>query len=139
MKPLLTVTSFVFLIFTSFSSFSQIVKLQNGFVNLDGKKIMTYQKRNMGNEISFYDLNTKEETIFLITLDKPNVYCNDEKRYTRIVFPTLNKSFDTSRVSFNTPMIKWLLSNGVIDDSGTINPEKVDILILKYDEHLSLN
>ena len=115
---------------------AQKVKLKDNIVYLDGKEIMKYEKREMGSELYLYQLNDDNEDIFIQFRNNGTVKYREDD-YVKILFVKQDKSLETTKSHTNAGRIKWLLQNKVINTDGSINPEKTDTFIKKYDEKIS--
>lgn len=128
---------------TSYSLCAQEVEIVKDKVLLDGKEFLKYEKINVINH-SFYTLND-EEILNYRSFD------NETPKYTEDDYFVLNfinekkkvESTDFSRIMafFNSKkscekLIKWMLKDKVLNADGTINPEKLDNLIQKYNENV---
>lgn len=127
----------------SYSLCAQEVEIVKDKVLLDGKEFLKYEKINVINH-SFYTLND-EEILNYRSFD------NETPKYTEDDYFVLNfinekkkvESTDFSRIMafFNSKkscekLIKWMLKDKVLNADGTINPEKLDNLIQKYNENV---
>ena len=124
---------------------AQKVEIQNDDVLLDGKAILKSEKIN-ARQYSFYALNGDEILMY-------KIFDNETPQYTEDDYYVLNfieqkkklQSTDFSKVvvglGMNSrkcmeKMTTWLLKEKVITPEGKINPDKLDVLIDKYDEKI---
>ncbi len=124
---------------------AQKVEIKNEDVLLDGNAILKAEKINVG-QYSFYALNGDEILMF-------KIFDNETPQYNQDDYYVLNfieqkkklQSTDFSKVvvglGMNSrksmeKMTTWLLKEKVITPEGKINPDRLDVLIDKYDEKI---
>ncbi|WP_338376476.1 hypothetical protein [uncultured Flavobacterium sp.] len=124
-------TTFIIILFLSISSciYAQEIKLKKETIYIDGKAVLSYEKKSYGNELVIYELNTKNE---LIT----DVY-NPTSNYQKIFFIKQKKSMEMRPKYWNKSLIKWFIEQDILDVNGNLNEEKVDIFIEKFDEKIT--
>jgi hypothetical protein len=119
------------LLMVSFLGFSQKIKLKKGDVLVDGLVWLKYENDTF--DCSVLNLN-KEEIIFLkYIVQGPNnqVFSRDgEPNYFQISFLGQNKKIEIRE--FEEDILSILYSSKVVNEDGTLNPEKVDRLVEKY-------
>lgn len=131
-----TLSLLALLAFSSFVS-AQEVKLKKKKVLFDGIEVLSYEREDMGVfQIHFYDLKSNDEILFLKrnNNETPSYYEDD---YTQIKFIGLKKGLEVKQQKSWTAYLEWLIKNKVINGDGTINEEKVDVLIQNYDENIT--
>ncbi|MFN3967360.1 hypothetical protein [Flavobacterium sp.] len=134
MKKLFTV---LFLLI-SLASFSQKIKLKKGDVLVDEKEWLKYKK----DVFDYSILNLKGDEIIFIkyVVRGPNnqVFSKEgEPNYYQISFLGLNKKVEIRR--FEKDILEILYSAKVVNEDGTLNPEKVETLVEKYGNQFSEN
>ncbi|MDM1061141.1 hypothetical protein HXZ62_00975 [Empedobacter falsenii] len=132
-KSLLTIG----LLILTATVFSQEINLKKGKVLLDGKEILSYERQNSGDlEIHLYNLETKDEVLYMKknSNETPKYYEDD---FTQIRFLTFGKLLETKINKSWTNLLEWLVQNKVIDNTGKLNEEKVDLIIKNYDENIT--
>ena len=124
------------LLLYSGSGFSQTkVKLKKNTVYLNGEEFLSFEKKSHGAELVVYELNTKNELFSAIgNLGDPNIDSDD---IYKLIFAESGKSMEYSPPYWNKRLIQWLLEQEVLTSDGTINEEKLDSFIKKYDEKLT--
>lgn len=119
---------FLTTVLTSLSLFSQEIDLKKGNVLANKASVFTFDKRNMGSEISLFQLNTNTEVIYIeINNNSTLSYLDDD--YIRLVFPK-NKVTIESTLLINKnfkEIIQLLFMNNVVDLDGNINPENLEL------------
>ena len=116
---------------------AQSITLKKGYVFLDGKEILKYERKDFGvSQIHFFDLKDNTEVLFFRRNDAetPN-YMDDD--YTEIKFIGLKKGIEIKQKKPWKGYLEWLVKNKVLNSDGTINEEKADALIQNYDENIS--
>ncbi|WP_430412305.1 hypothetical protein [Kordia sp.] len=103
--------------------------MKRGTIFIEGTETLSYEKKSHKTEYVIYKLNTKEEII--------NVVSNIREGYKKIYFVESKKSLETRLTYWNRSFIKWLIEQNVLNLNGTINDEKVDSFIAKYDERIT--
>ena len=96
---------------------------------INGKEILSFEKKSHNNEYVIYELNTKNEII--------NVVSNVNEGYKKIIFTESKKSLETTLGYWNSSFIKWLIEQNVLSLDGKLNSEKIDSFIEKYDEKIT--
>ena len=66
--------------------------------------------------------------------ETPKYYEDD---FTQIRFLTFGKLLETKINKSWTNLLEWLVQNKVIDNTGKLNEEKVDLIIKNYDENIT--
>lgn len=120
------------------TSFSQKVKLKKRKVLLDGKEILSYEKRGFGTEITFYSLKNNEEIAEMYQENNgTNTYIEDD--YKVMFFSTSEIKIESSRIHSRgwKYVIKLLIKNKVLDVNGQIDSEKLKKFAKKYDENIT--
>lgn len=116
---------------------AQDIKLKKEKVLLDGKEILKYERENWGVfQIHFYPLNSDEEILLFKKNDNETKnYLDDD--YTEIKFISLNKSLEIKQNRTWSGYLEWLIKNKALNTDGSLNEEKVDNLIINYDEKIT--
>lgn len=115
-------------VLTSLSVFSQEIDLKKGKVLANKTSVFTFDKRNMGSEISIFQLNTNTEVIYIeINNNNTLSYLNDD--YIRLVFPKNEVTIESTLLINKNfkEIIQLLFMNNVIDFDGNIDPENLEI------------
>lgn len=127
MKKKLTI-----ILFIAFNAcaFAQKIQFSDGKVFSDGKAILSYKITMMGNEYTFYTLNTTDEVL--------NIKCIRNGvggATTKVHFPQGRIDFDsTIWFGVNTkPILKRLVAEGVILKDGSIDTKKAIEFSDKYE------
>lgn len=115
---------------------AQNVEVKKDKVLFDGKEILSIDWSGWSLETKIYELNTENEIIFAnLNPNGTPKYRDDD--YLQIHFLTLDKKMEMSDKNFGKGLVKWLFKNNIFDSNGNLIPEKVDILIKKYDEKIT--
>lgn len=127
MKRIITV------LFLSISllGFSQKVKLKKGNVLVDEKVWLKYENNDF--DYSVLNFNTEEIIFLKYIVQGPNnqVFSKEgEPNYFQIVFLGQNKKIEIR--DFEEDVLAILYSSKVVNEDGTLNPDKVDRLVEKY-------
>lgn len=140
--------SLIILLVLSFSmtySHGQVVKIKKDNVLLNGNAILKYKKINLG-EVSFYSLNG-DELLFYQSL----THCYSQRAdddCMALNFVTAKIKFRVSNwdriasLGLNNAMeklIKWLVQDKVLTETGELNPEKLALFRDKYEDTRPLN
>jgi hypothetical protein len=116
---------------------AQKIDFKNDKIKLDNTEILTYKFFDTKRELALYKLNTTEELIYVIYRENETPgYFNDD--YYSINFPSLKLKMETSKWDSWKKTLKWFLENGLFDNSGNLNSEKVQNFIDKYNEPISM-
>jgi len=144
MKKIILSSLFI-LIGMNFSN-AQEIEIKDDKVLLDGKPILKYEKINL-EQHSFYSLDDNEILMFKWMDNETKNYKDDD--FYVLNFLTLKKKIESSDftkivsgmgLSSKKNMektIKWLIKEKVIDSSGNLNAEKLDVFFEKYDEKIT--
>ncbi|GAB0155717.1 hypothetical protein CHRYSEOSP005_09790 [Chryseobacterium sp. Alg-005] len=125
--------------------FSQEVVIKDDKVLLDGKQILKAEKITVA-QYSFFSMADDEEVLLYRYMD------NETPKYTNDDYYVLN--FLTEKVKVESTdftkilnfmnsrkgmekLIKWLLKERVINQSGELNPDRLAIFKEKYDENIT--
>ncbi|MFC4740083.1 hypothetical protein ACFO3U_08755 [Flavobacterium ponti] len=120
--------------------YAQEVELKDDKVIIDGKEILKYEKVNNG-QYSFF--NNADDEILMYKYQNNQTQELIEDDYITFNFLTLKKKVQTSDFSLiyassskksMQKLIKLLLKEKVLDLTGTMNDEKLDIFIEKYNQ-----
>lgn len=120
--------------------YAQEVELKDDKVIIDGKEILKYEKVNNG-QYSFF--NNADDEILMYKYQNNQTQELIEDDYITFNFLTLKKKVQTSDFSLiyassskksMQKLIKLLLKEKVLDLNGTMNDEKLDIFIEKYNQ-----
>nr|WP_294777313.1 hypothetical protein [uncultured Flavobacterium sp.] len=134
MKKLFT----ILFLMISVASFSQKVKLKKGDVLVDEKQWLKYKK----DVFDYSIMNLKGDEIIFIkyVVRGPNnqVFSKEgEPNYYQVSFLGLNKKVEIRK--FDKDILEILYSGKVVNEDGTLNNEKIDILVEKYGNQYSEN
>lgn len=116
------------MLLASFSMFSQDIDLKKGKVLANKTSVFTFDKRNMGSEISIFQLNTNTEVIYIeINNNNTLSYLNDD--YIRLVFPKNEVTIESTLLINKNfkEIIQLLFMNNVVDLEGNINTENLEL------------
>lgn len=129
---------------SSFAVNAQEVEIVKDKILLDGKQFLKYEKINLVNH-SFFNMNDDEILNFRSFDNETPKYMEDD--YFALNFineKTKVESTDFSRIMafMNSrksceKLIKWMLKDKVLNTDGTINPEKLEVFVQKYDEKVT--
>ena len=121
----------------SFGSLSaQKVKLKDGKILIDKQEVLSYEMKSYKTEFVVYELGTKNELFTAIYFDTGTKEDRTDD-YIKVTFTASGKSFETSKAYFRKYLIKWFIEQGVLNLDGTLNEDKIDAFIKKYDENIS--
>lgn len=120
---------FIVLLIHSLTVFSQKIELKDNIIRIDGTAVYSYDKITNGTEFVVYELNTKNELVSCVYFPF--------KDYRKITFSNQKKSLETTTTYWNKSLIKWLLEQNVLTLTGKLNEEKIDLLIVKFDQKIT--
>lgn len=123
------------MIFTFCSVQAQKVKLKKDIIYVDGEARFSYAKKTHGREFVVYTLNTKDELFTAIFYSGDSE--NSEGDYYKLVFTNEKKSMEYTRTYWNKYLITWLIEQDILLVEGTMDPDKIDNFINKYDENIT--
>lgn len=143
-KLLLTIT----LLISSISFLNaQEVEIKDDKVHLDGTPILKYEKINILQH-SFYSLESDDEILlFKWHNNETNQYSGDD--YIILNFLTAKTKVESTSVEhviagigMNSKknmqkLVKWLLKEKVLDSSGNLNTDRLQIFYDKYNENIT--
>lgn len=115
---------------------AQNVKLKKDKVLLDGIEILSFKKVPRYNEVYFYNLNTTEEVVF-IRLENNGTFEYDGDNFVKVFFAKSNIRIESKSLHFGAKgeeTIKKLIFEGVIENDGSINSEKLNSFFEKYND-----
>lgn len=119
------------ILFTS-ALYSQEIDLKKGKVLANNNSVFQFDKRKMGSEMSIFQLNSKEELIYIeINNNNTISYLNDD--YIRMVFPKNDVTIESTLLINKNfkEIIELLFMNRVVDIDGTINAENLALFKLR--------
>ncbi len=119
--------------------FSQKIELKNDIVKIDGKDIFSYKDGKSAEELTIYKLNTKDELIFIRHNNNgtPGQSSNGDD-YNNILFVPLKLKMETRKWHMRwKTTVMWFYENGIINDKGEIDENKIALFIEKYNENIS--
>ena len=126
--------SFITTLLVTLTISAQEVKLKKEIVYVIDAPTFSFTKKNMGNELYVYKLNTKEEIVTMI-VDNNNTESkvDDSKKivFTQQKTTIENKNFRSRTYEF---LLSLLLEEKVIDLKGEINLDNLIRFKAKYDE-----
>ena len=126
----------LFFLSISFFGFSQEVKLKKGDVLIDGSPWIKYQDCGTFDSTCSLLNNQKEEIVFFKTISvdgvEPITQYNKtgSLSYYEVIF--VGKKMKIELQKRQKDIIEILYNSKVINEDGTLNPEKVDRLVEKY-------
>jgi len=127
-------------IFISNLVFSQKIKLKADKILIDEKEVFGYKKEvvNGDQTLTIYDLNTKEELIF-IKEDDAGTHGADSRSDDFTIYKFLKEGIklEISTYNFMSNNVKFLFKNEIFDINGKLNEKKIAELKDKYDEKIS--
>ena len=137
MKKIILIGLFIFI---TNSVFSQKVKLKTDKIVIDGKEVFGYKSERINGSptLTIYDLNTKEELIF-IKEDDAGTYGAERREDDFTVYKFLKEGIkvEISYYTFMSNNVKFLFKNEIFDMNGVLNEKKITALKDKYDENIS--
>ena len=122
----------LFLTATTLSA--QEVKLKKDVVYVGDAATFSFARKSMGNELYVYQLNTKEEMVYMIVdNNKTESKVDDTKKlvFTKQNITIASKNFRARDYEF---LIALLIQEKVIDLKGDINTENLNRFKAKYDD-----
>lgn len=131
----------VLLLAVSFLGFSQKVKLKKGEVFVDDTVWLKYNECGSFDSTCSLLSKSGEEILFFkfISVDgaEPRIPSNPQGtlRYVEISFLGLNKKIELKKTQKDC--IELLYNSKVVNEDGTLNPEKVDRLVEKHGTEFS--
>ncbi|MGX7666629.1 hypothetical protein [Flavobacterium pedocola] len=129
---------------SSFAVKAQEVEIVKDKILLDGKQFLKYEKINLINH-SFFNMND-DEILNYRTFDNETPQFLDDDYY---ALNFINEKIKVESTDFSRiiafmnsrknceKLIKWLVKDKVINADGTINPEKLEAFVQKYDENVT--
>lgn len=135
MKTLSFILLFIFL--TTVAN-AQKIKFKDDKVIVDGKELLSYKKRKMWDEYTFYKLNTTDEIIF-ISYERNGTPTYQGDDYTKIFFSQFNIKIESKGLDFglnSKPIIQILIQSKVLKLDGSIDEDKAKTLFGKYNEQI---
>jgi hypothetical protein len=133
----------LFAIQTTFSVYSQKIKIDDNIAFVDGIAWVKYEKKNMANEASVMGLESQSEEIFILYqnyADPNNISkANPEGkvRWLEINFLTLGIKCEIANET-HKGVVKLLADNKIYKD-GVLNAENAALLVKKYGIRFSDN
>ncbi|MEY3426420.1 MAG: hypothetical protein RL679_1778 [Bacteroidota bacterium] len=133
----------IFAIQTTFSVYSQKIKIDDNIAYVDGIAWVKYEKKNMANEASVMGLESQSEEIFILYqnyADPNNISkANPEGkvRWLEINFLTLGIKCEIANET-HKGVVKLLADNKIYKD-GVLNAENAALLVKKYGTRFSDN
>ncbi len=133
----------IFAIQTTFSVYSQKIKIDDNIAYVDGIAWVKYEKKNMANEASVMGLESQSEEIFILYqnyADPNNISkANPEGkvRWMEINFLTLGIKCEIANDT-HKGIVKLLADNKIYKD-GVLNAENAALLVKKYGTRFSDN
>lgn len=131
----------VVIMFVSSFGFAQEVKLKKGEILVDDSVWLNYQDCGTFDKTCSLLNKNKEEIIFFKWVSVPGegtMNKNGTKGnlvYTEVKFLGLNKLFEIQKLQKN--IITLLYNSKVVNEDGTLNEDKVSVLIEKYGTEFS--
>jgi hypothetical protein len=126
--------SFIITLLVTLTLSAQEVKLKKEIVYVSDAPTFSFTKKEMGNELYVYKLNTKEEIVNMI-VDNNNTESkvDDSKKivFTQQKTTIENKNFRSRNYEF---LLSLLLEEKVLDLKGEINLDNLIRFKAKYDE-----
>lgn len=115
---------------------AQKIDYKKGKLTVDGKEVLSFSKKKMYDEYTFYKLNTTDEVIF-ISYERNGTLSYYGDDYTKIVFTQLNIRVEFKAIGFGLsgkPVMLQLVQDKVLLPDGTIDEEKAKQFFTKYHE-----
>lgn len=120
--------STVLLLLLSILGFSQDIKLKKGIVYIDGQECLKYETE--GNNVSFQNLDGDD--IIAIQYLRPDG--TQESLYNKVIFLEYQQELTSKDYIYTKKsLVERLLKSKVLENC-TLNEEKLQSFILKYDE-----
>jgi len=116
----------------------QNVKLKKGFVYVDGEKRFEYDKSAATLDFSLYTIGRETEILFMTKKNNETIgYIDDD--FKQLVF--IHENIKVETATYRSYPHKWflekLIKEKVLDVSGEISLDKLDVFIAKYDENIT--
>lgn len=121
-----------------FSLSAQKADLKKGIVYFDGNPVYSYEKEMLGNITLVYKKDTKE-LVFSIHFHNNGTTGYSEDDYLKLYFAEANRTIETTQLRgvFPKGIVERLRKYGVLENDGTVNPQKLEIFAGQYDEKIS--
>lgn len=140
-------TLFLTLIFMTAYTFmyGQTVELSDNLIKIDGQAVLKFEKNKMAS-FSIYNMDGDELLMYRLHDNDTPGDGNDD--YYILNFIIEKKKIEAMPASNTTGLIgmnvkktsekvvNWLLREKVLNTDGTLNADRIDIVISKYDENI---
>ena len=129
---------FLIALFISFNFInSQKVKLKNEKISIDGKEVLKYEKIDMNN-IVLYPIDKDSEIIQISRMDNETNDIGDD--YVKFYFIESKLKLESNSIGRRgwEYYIEWLVKNKVIDSDGILNKERVEQVVSRFDENITV-
>lgn len=117
----------IFSILVSVMGFSQAVRLKKGDVTVDDKLWLKYDGCGGWDTVCSV-MNLQGEEIIYMTQQQVKY---SEDKYWKVKFLGLNQTLEVP-YTINGGLLKKFYAANVVNDDGTLNPDKVDRMVEKY-------
>ena len=129
---------FLIALFISFNFINaQKVKLKNEKISIDGKEVLKYEKIDMNN-IVLYPIDKDSEIIQISRMDNETNDIGDD--YVKFYFIESKLKLESNSIGRRgwEYYIEWLVKNKVIDSDGILNKERVEQVVSRFDENITV-
>ena len=129
---------FLIALFISFNFIiAQKVKLKNEKISIDGKEVLKYEKIDMNN-IVLYPIDKDSEIIQISRMDNETNDIGDD--YVKFYFIESKLKLESNSIGRRgwEYYIEWLVKNKVIDSDGILNKERVEQVVSRFDENITV-
>jgi hypothetical protein len=124
------------LLFVFGNAYSQKVTIKDDIIYIDDSIFLKSKTSRGGVEFSVLDANSGNELIFMKRYDNETQgYTQDD--YLAIHFIEFKLKLETKNLRMWKNTISWMLENGIFEENGSLNREKVENFVEKYNENIT--
>lgn len=117
----------ILFVLVSVIGYGQNIRLKKGMVTVDDKEWLKYDGCGGWDRVCSL-MNLQGEELIYMTLEQVR---HSEDKYWKVKFLGLNQTLEIP-IAINSSLLKKFYTAAVIDDSGALNPDKVNRMVEKY-------
>jgi hypothetical protein len=123
----------IILLFVSGTLLAQKVKFKKDKIVLDGEKVLSFEREELGRKFTVYSLNGEDELIFMQYNENATEDYDDDD-FKRILFLDSEILIESNSLRTNTwkSVMRLLFKNKVLNKAGEINLKNLRKFKLKY-------
>ncbi|QHI35868.1 hypothetical protein IMCC3317_12160 [Kordia antarctica] len=123
----------ILLLFVSGTMLAQKVKFKKDKIVLDGEKVLSFERENLGMIFTVYSLNGEDELIFM-QYNRNATENYDDDDYLKILFLDSEVLIESNSLRDDTwkSVMRLLFKNKVLNKAGEINLKSLRKFKLKY-------